>query len=76
MTDDNEPDKHPDPEVDKMQDDVIALIQAWQDRGISLEDCAQLLTTVGHEMLIRLDCSFGEMVIGAARQWEDRDGVV
>lgn len=74
MTD--EPDKHPDPEIDKMQDDVIALIQAWQDRGIELESCAQLLTTVGHEMLIRLDYSFGDLVMGAASQWRNRDGVL
>lgn len=76
MNPEDEPDKHPDPEIDQMQDDVIALIQAWQDRGITLEDCALLLTTVGHEMLIRLDCSFGELIMGAANQWKDRGGNV
>jgi hypothetical protein len=72
----DEPDKNPDPETDQMQNDVIALIEAWQDRGIDLEKCAILITGVGHTMLIRLDYSFGDLVMGASEQWKDKDGVL
>lgn len=58
-----------------MQDDLFALIKAWEDRGVPPSDSAQMLTAVGQMMMIRLDlCTLGQLVAILAKQWERHGG--
>lgn len=61
--------------VDQMQDELMALIKAWADRGISPGDSAQLLAATSHVMLVKLtDCSLGQLIALIVKQWEKHDG--
>lgn len=61
--------------VDQMHEELIALVNAWSDRGIPPSDTAQFLAAVSHVMLLRLtECSLGQLISLLVRQWERHNG--
>ncbi len=80
MSEEPEP-KRPDtivgnaPLIDQMQDELISLITAWADRGVSPSESAQLIAATAHLMLIKMtDCTLGELVKLLVKQWGTHGG--
>ncbi len=60
--------------VDKIQDDIVAMFKAWEDRGITPQDACQVLTATGLGLLACFGFSLGSVVILVTQQWEKNDG--
>ena len=64
-----------DPEVvSAMQDDLIALIRAWTDRGIRPHEGGTIMAAMGHMILLRCDFSMGDVVKLLCERWTAAGG--
>lgn len=58
----------------QMQDEVLALITAWADRGISADESAMILAGTVHSTLAQLGYSLGQIVALLADGWRKTNG--
>lgn len=65
-----------DPEIDvaQLQDDIVALVTAWADRGIAPSESAMVLAGMSHTMLAKLGYSLGEVTTLLAEGWKRHNG--
>lgn len=72
---DKDPPLHEDKElVRQLQDEVLALVTAWADRGVSPAESAMILTSNGHAILAKLGFSLGELVSLMTDGWKRNNG--
>lgn len=60
--------------VPQLQEEIVALITAWADRGISPSESAQVLSGFSHMLLAKLGYSLGEVTRVLAKSWENHNG--
>jgi hypothetical protein len=58
----------------QLQDEVIALVSAWADRGISPEEAAMVVAANAHMMLAKFGFSLGQIVAVMADGWRKSNG--
>lgn len=57
--------------VDQMQDELLALVEAWSDRGIPPSDASMMIAGTSHLMIMKFsDLTFEEMVEMMREQWD------
>ena len=60
-----------DGDIQQVEDDLVALVKAWADRGIPPSQSCQILASTSHKMIVDFtDASFGALVALMAKQWE------
>lgn len=64
-------------EIDQMQDDLVAMVKAWADRGIHPTDSAMLLMATSHVMVHKFtDLELDQVIVAITHQWsKDRNEV-
>ncbi len=63
-------------QLDDMQADVVALLKAWEDRGIPQTQGAQVLCANAHLTLLAFGARLGQVVRLLTQQWELHNGDV
>lgn len=58
-----------DAEVDQMQDDLVALLKAWSDRGIHPHMAAEFITGTGHMLLRSFGCPLHKIIETLTESW-------
>ena len=56
------------------QDEVLALVTAWADRGIAPDEAAMVLAANAHMVLARLGFSLGQIVSVMTDGWRKSNG--
>ncbi len=62
--------------VSALQDEIIAMVKAWADRGIPPSDSAQFIAATGHVMLARFGSTLGQVIVLLAEQWTKHGGTL
>lgn len=60
--------------LDLLQDEVFQLLGAWVDRGLTPNECAQVLAGMGHMILASTGVGFAELVQVLSDQWVSYNG--
>lgn len=58
----------------QMQNEVFALVAAWEDRGVLPDEAAMILTANAHLILSKLGFSLGQVVTLMADGWKKTNG--
>ena len=61
-------------DVGQLQDEVVALVTAWADRGISPSESAVVLAGMSHALLCKLGYSLDEVNSLLVKAWEVNRG--
>ena len=62
------------PNVSELQEEVMALITAWADRGLTPRESASMLAGMSHAILAKLGVTLGELVFHTTTKWKDHNG--
>lgn len=60
--------------VEQLQDEVVSLITAWADRGVSPSESAMVLAGLSNMLLAKLGYSLGEFIVIVADGWRRNNG--
>lgn len=60
--------------VKQLQTELIALVEAWADRGIAPSESAMIIVANGHMLLAKLGFSLGQIVSLLSDSWRSNNG--
>jgi hypothetical protein len=61
-------------DIEKYQGEVIALITAWVDRGLSPGESAMIISAVAHAALAKCGFTLGQLIKVVVDGWEQHNG--
>jgi len=67
-------DNDAEPDVAQLQNEVVALVTAWADRGISPQESAMVLAAISHALLAKLGFALSQITPMMETSWRVHNG--